>query len=75
MHAESYKANIIAITAIVEQVGIKKISHSTNMTNYKNTVKILLALPPVLNKDKISIFVAKSPQSVAYKLLQHQTRF
>ena len=47
MHAESNKANIIAIAVFVDQLCIHKISHNTNMTNKRNTVKILLTLPPV----------------------------
>ena len=46
MQVESYKVNIIAIAAFVEQVGFQKISHDT-MPNQRNTVQILLIRTPV----------------------------
>ena len=75
MHVESYKVNIIAIADFVEQLSIQKISHSTNMINQRNTLKIYFPFStPSKNEDKITSFLLMSSPSVVYKLLQHQVR-
>ena len=52
VHSKSFWVNVIAIAAFVHPLGIQNRSQTTNMTNQRNTVKLLLTLPPVKMKTK-----------------------
>ena len=52
VHAKSYSVSFIAIAAFVHLLGIQNASQTTNRANQRNTVKLLLTLPPVKIKTK-----------------------